>query len=176
MLKKSAFLFCVICCMCMCTPFWAEGEAELSADKARALYSLLENLKEQRSLFCEEVSAKTLCALLNEHYAADVKLYEADNDFVLSGTVDVRVDASNKMLDFYTFYLAKNALSDAQALRLANSWNKEKIFLNASWDGERFLLHYFMTYDGGIHADNLNATLDWYFDLCSDFVRYCEKL
>ena len=151
-------------------PQSGENAGEISIDKARALYSLLENINGQKSLFQEEVDIQNLKGLLNEKYSSrEIRIDENEQRMTFSG-INIKVDSKRKIIVFYTFINPEREVSEEDAVRFCNKFNGDKIFLNTYWFDKTFGISYYLTYDGGIHADNFNSTISWFFSLTYDFM------
>ena len=175
MRKIVMALLCALCVQgALCAQEAENTDGEMSVGQARALYSLLENLKEESSLFAEEVSPKNLYNLLSDDYKAHAALNEDTQELVINNAVVIRVQKERALLTFET-YMNPPAISVAECEHIANEWTRNRIFSRAYYDDEVFYLDYFLCFDGGIHADNLNNTLDWFFTLASDFVSFMEQ-
>ena len=143
----------------------------MDVDSARSLYSFLENLEGQKSLFYEEVSATRLLDLLNENYRNDAVAYENKNYISFKNMFNLYIDENRNLLCLCMYIVPKKTLPAEECINIANNWNKRKIFLINCWDEdeESFRLEYYMPYDGGIHSDNLNASIGWFVDLALSF-------
>ena len=149
---------------------------QISTDEARGLYSLLENIKEQKSLFAEEISARNLFTLLNDRFStSSVSVDEEKNEIKFSNIAKLCVDSERQLLFMFSYLTPKKILPQDECIKIANEWNQKKIFSIVCWDDDSFRIEYYMTYQGGIHADNLNDSLAWYFDLLYGFFDYLDK-
>ncbi len=150
-----------------------KSPTELSVEQARELYGVLENLKGQKSLFPEEVSAENLVTLLNEKYTSkDVKVSKEDNEIILANCILIKVLEKSGLITFDLFFENERGFSDAQLLKILNEFNSCTYLAFAYYSGSKIKLQYHMTYVGGIHADNFNETISWVFDVASEFYKF----
>ena len=153
---------------------------QISTDEARGLYSLLENIKEQKSLFAEEISARNLFTLLNDRFStSSVSVDEEKNEIKFSNIAKLCVDSERQLLFMFSYLTPKKSLPQDECIKIANEWNQKKIFSIVCWDDDSFRIEYYMTYQGGIHADNLKEVVlypAYEFLLESDLATVCEKI
>lgn len=172
---RTFFLLTVLAC---CSVSYSEDSkgAELSVEEARGLYSFLENIKEQKSLFPEEVNAANLKALLKPEYANGAVLYEK-NPAVLNiyDCIFVKV-RQNKLIGFETFVQMDPSLSAQDCVAIANDWNNGQSFATVSFNQNEFYIQYFMSFAGGIHADNFNDTIEWVLASSFYFENYLQSI
>lgn len=152
-----------------------KSDAQISVEEARGLYSLLENIKEQKSLFSEEVSAKNLFSLLDDLYAKEALVDNEQNKIKFSNVAELYVNPERELLLLVSYAYPTKELGQDECIKIANEWNKDKIFLRVCWDEDSFRTEYYMSYKGGVHSDNLNDSLSWYFDLLFSFFEYLGK-
>ncbi len=170
MKKISLFIFAIFL-----VPFFLSSQ-EMTVEQARGLYSLLENIDEQKSLFPEEVKAASLLSLMDDTYKTDSTVPE-DNRIVFANNANLYIEKNRSLLCFSAYIVPEKEMSEELCIQFANAWNKEKIFLIVCWDTDEkaFRLEYYLSYAGGIHADNLNASLSWFFELTYSFINYLNS-
>lgn len=163
-MKKSVIRIFFVTVFFICAAFCFGEDSkntELSVDEARGLYSLLENIKSQKSLFPEEVSAANLKNLLKEDYAKGAVLYD-DKPYLLNIHNCIFVSVrKNNLLSFITYVSSDPSLSADECIKIANDWNSESSFATVSFCEGEFWIQYFMSFNWGIHADNFNDTIEW---------------
>lgn len=150
--------------------------AELTVEEARGLYSLLENIKEQKSLFPEEVNANNLKAMLKKEYADGTTLYEK-NPYVLSilKCLFIEIRPKNNLIYFETFVSSDPSMTSEECIKIINDWNSGRSFSIVSYEENQFHIQYFLTYKGGLHSDNLNDTIEWIFSSSFYFEDYVKE-
>ena len=147
-------------------------DGTMSVDEARGLYSLLENIQEQKSLFPEEVTAKNLKALLKPEYEKEAVLYEK-NPYALNLFNCLFIEIKkNNLIGFDTYVSTEPSLTYEECTKLVNEWNNNHTFATVSYSGDDFYIQYYLTTKGGIHADNLNDTIEWVFACSFHFENY----
>ena len=172
--KRIAAAF--FCCALPFSGVFAEekngDDGTVPVDKARALYSLLENMEGQKSLFPEEVDALSLKELLDEQNSAlEVKVFEDTQNLGIS-FANVFVYKKALALCFSTTVRPDKNLSESEYIRYANDWNCNHIFSRVFWKSDAYQIDYYATYKGGIHADNFNEMLGWFFENAVGFYKY----
>ncbi|MBQ6028276.1 MAG: SEL1-like repeat protein [Treponema sp.] len=149
----------------------AKGKGEMSVGQARELYSFLENIQEQKSLFAEEVDAETLKGLLTEERIKKIESVDIEkNMIVFKNSVCICVDPIRKFIYFTSYATPGKKISDQEGIFLANDWNQNKIFSIVCWEKGLFRIEYYIPFNGGIHADNLNAALDWFISIRDELI------
>ena len=139
--------------------------------QARELYSFLENIQEQKSLFAEEVDAETLKGLLTEERIKKIESVDIEkNMIVFKNSVCICVDPIRKFIYFTSYATPGKKISDQEGIFLANDWNQNKIFSIVCWEKGLFRIEYYIPFNGGIHADNLNAALDWFISIRDELI------
>ena len=58
---------------------------------------------------------------------------------------------------------------------MLNDFNKVTSIAFLFYSNNKIRLQYHMTYLGGIHADNFNETISWFFDVASEFYRFMKN-
>ncbi len=148
---------------------------ELSIEEARGLYSLLENIKGQNSLFPEEVNAENLKTLLKSDYTNGVTLYEK-NPYALNIFNCIFIEVKkNNLIGFETFVSTDSSQSTEECIKIANEWNNRHSFATVSFSENEFYIQYFMSFIGGIHADNFNYTIDWVLASSFHFENFLKE-
>lgn len=148
---------------------------ELSIEEARGLYSLLENIKGQNSLFPEEVNAENLKTLLKSDYTNGVTLYEK-NPYALNIFNCIFIEVKkNNLIGFETFVSTDSSLNTEECIKIANEWNNRHSFATVSFSENEFYIQYFMSFIGGIHADNFNDTIDWVLASSFHFENFLKE-
>lgn len=149
---------------------------DLTIEEARGLYSFLENIKEQKSLFQEEVNAANLKSLIKDEYANEIQLYEG-NPNALTIMECIFVEAmKNNLISFDTYISIDSILSDEECIKAANDWNNRHSFSTVSYKKNEFCIQYYMVYTGGVHADNLNDTIEWFIASAVQFEDYLNGI
>lgn len=175
---KKIFLISVLCCIVTCFNAYSEENknTEISVDKARSLYSLLENLEGQKSLFPEETDAQKLYELIDDKYKTEqIKLSEDESEITLQANVHLAVFKKSTVIRIFVWMYPKATVSKEECLSLLNDWNKDNIFQTAYLNGDKFELQYHLSFKGGIHADNLNDTLAWFYSMIYGFWEFMNK-
>lgn len=176
-MKKNIFFAGLLFFLCPCA-LLAESDSasELTSEQARGLYSLLENIEGQKSLFPEEVNANNLYELIDVKYKMeDVLIAEDNSSLILPGSILLTVYRKSAVISFEAFFSDYENFDSSKALRIVNEWNKEHVFSTASWRDTYFVLSYYMTFAGGVHADNLNETIDWFYAMYYGFGEFLVK-
>lgn len=117
-----------------------------------------------------EVTTRRLKELLSDKFP-DSEI-DGDGDLLVKrdGTnAYVFVEDKKVLLKFFTRWNAASTISEARAVGLANKWNCDKVFTVASHEDGKFILRYYMSYEGGINAANFNDSLEWFFSLSRAF-------
>ena len=149
---------------------------DLTVEEDRGLYSLLENVKEQKSLFPEEVNAKNLKALLKSEYADETVLFEKNpNALNIMNCIFVEIQVKSNLIWFETFVSSDPLLTYYECIKIENDWNASHSFSSLSFENDVFHFQYYMSYKGGIHTDNFNNTIDWIFGTAFYFEDYIKK-
>ena len=71
-------LLIILCIFASFLPVFSD--TEMTVEQARSLYSLLENIEGQKSLFPEEVSVQNLYNLLEEKYKTEKLIVSKDGN------------------------------------------------------------------------------------------------
>ena len=154
-----------------------KNSGELTVDEARGLYSLLENVKEQKSLFPEEVNAKNLKSLIKTEYADETVLFEKNpNALNILNCLYVEIQEKSNLIWFETFVSSDPSLSSEECIKIANEWNSSHSFTSLSFEKDVFHFQYYMSYKGGIHADNFNNSIDWILGTAFYFENHLKKI
>lgn len=177
--KNCLIIFCFIIFSLCYTYLYCEekNSGELTVDEARGLYSLLENVKEQKSLFPEEVNAKNLKALIKSEYADETVLFEKNpNALNIMNCLYVEIQEKSNLIWFETFVSSDPSLSSEECIKIANEWNSSHSFTSLSFEKDVFHFQYYMSYKGGIHADNFNNSIDWILGTAFYFENHLKKI
>ena len=154
--------------------FAQESGGELSLEQARGLYSLLENIEGQKSLFPEEVNAANLKALIKPEYADVTILYE-ENPYALNIMNCVFIEVmKNNLIIFETYVSADSSLTLEECAQIANDWNNRHSFATVSFNQGEFYIQYYLPFSGGLHADNFNDTIEWVLASSFHFENYLK--
>ena len=154
--------------------FAQESGAELSVEQARGLYSLLENIEGQKSLFPEEVNAANLKVLIKPEYADVTILYE-ENPYALNIMNCVFIEVmKNNLICFETYVSADSSLTLEECAKIANDWNNRHSFATVSFNQGEFYIQYYLSFSGGLHADNFNDTIEWVLASSFHFENYLK--
>lgn len=89
--------------------------------------------------------------------------------------VMLTLDSERSLIKFSSRFEAADGLSAQRAHKLVNQFAKGKImtipYYSVENDGSWFYLDFYMVYDGGVIAENLNSAIGWYFTLCGDLSK-----
>lgn len=116
------------------------------------------------------VSTSALKALLSDKFP-DAKIDEDGDLLIKRNGINTYVFVEDKkvLLKFFTRWSASDSVSASRALKIVNKWNCDKVFTVASYDDKKFILRYYLSYEGGVNATNFNDSLEWFFSLSSAF-------
>lgn len=89
---------------------------------------------------------------------------------VFLNSVCICVDPIRKFIYFTSYAKPSKKISDQEAIYLANDWNQNKIFSIVCWENGLFCIEYYIPFNGGIHADNLSAALDWFLSIRDELI------
>lgn len=149
----------------------AEPANAMSVEEARGLYSLLENIKGQKSLFAEEVNAKNVKKLLASKYLDAISSVDEEKNVIAfnNNSIYITFEPERQLICLVSYVVPAKKLDKNECVDIANGWNQKQIFLIMCYDEDAFRAEYYLSYAGGIHADNLNASLDYYFRILGNF-------
>ncbi len=115
--------------------------------------------------------------MLKEDYAKETVLYEK-NPYALNimNCLFIEVREKNKIIWFETFVSSDPSFSYEDCIKIVNNWNSNRSFSTVSFENNEFHIQYYMTYKGGIHADNFNDTIEWVFSSAFYFEDYVKNI
>lgn len=129
-----------------------------------------------RTMLKSEVSTSFMRSFLDEGFSDNELTQDGDLLVRRSGiNTYIRVDEGKALLMLRTSWGASDSISENRAARIVNRWNREHVFSTATCDEERFMLRYYMTYEGGLSAENLNDSLLWFFSIAEGFGKYLDE-
>lgn len=169
-------LFAVLAVSCVALGAFADhGETDSGIDAALALAQLRGLSASQSELSKDEVTPAALQSLLSDDYPGN-KIDDDGDLYIKRNGINayVFVEEGQVLLKFYTRWAASDSISEPRALRVVNGWNNDKVFATASYEDGRFVLRYFVTYEGGINATNFNDSLAWFFSVATEFGKKLE--
>lgn len=149
----------------------ASENGSMGVEEARGLYSLLENIKGQKSLFAEEVNAKNIKNLLAPKYIDAISSVDEEKNVIAfnNNSIYITFEPERQLICFVSYVVPAKKLAKSECVDIANGWNQKQIFLIMCYDEDAFRAEYYLSYAGGVHADNLNASLDYYFRILGNF-------
>lgn len=129
------------------------------------------------SIAKKDMTPNMLLMVMDEELGKSA-FFDDDGDLIIeSGGIFflIQVDRERAFIKFSSQWRAQDGISEAKAYKIVNDWNSDTVFATAFLWKERFRLEYFVSFEGGLSAENFNDTLHWLFSVASAFDEHLRS-
>lgn len=151
---------------------WLSRSAAQGNEDAKKLLSELPAVEESASsLAANDVNAKNVKKLLASKYMDAISSVDEEKNVIAfnNNSIYITFEPERQLICLVSYVVPAKKLAKSECVDIANGWNQKQIFLIMCYDEDAFRAEYYLSYAGGINADNLNSSLDFYFRILGNF-------